>query len=335
MNRGHPLVVLDDYFVRGDPSKLLLKASRHDDDNDNGFTSATDSGYFEFDSGCPYLKELLSAHSIFPERWVRTDDVRIAYSSWLYRVHLLIIAIVAVKYAAGLTAGPAVYTLGTLSNICLFLVLSYHVVFFVALNYQPRWFEWTVIFYSPFAWAGIWLLLVQGDSHETASAAGSLSFSAGPLRAFLDQRVGPLALFLMHMFIWYKRRTVIGIAVFERKIRASSLTYWSHRAYSMLAALGIALVWKWYPCLSVCWDLYRYSATRDLINCRLVRLWAAERTMITWPRMVVTMLASGGTHVGWYSFISYAYHMVVWKEYLREGLAVWVIGNNAMCTKLT
>ncbi|KAJ2495429.1 Leucyl-tRNA synthetase, mitochondrial, partial [Coemansia sp. RSA 2052] len=42
------------------------------------------------------------------------------------------------------------------------------------------------------------------------------------------------------------------------------------------------------------------------------------------------MLVSGGTHVVWYSFISYAYHMVVWKEYLREGLAVWVVGNSAM-----
>ncbi|KAJ2747996.1 hypothetical protein GGI20_000083 [Coemansia sp. BCRC 34301] len=326
---GRPLVVLDDYFVKGDPFRLLQLASKQD--CDSAAACEPNSGYFEFDSRCPHLKELLSRHSIIPEQWMQTDDVRITYSHRLHRTHLGIIALLAVKYVAGLTAGPLMYTFGTLSNICLLLVLTYHVLFFVALNYRPKWFELTVVFLSPFAWAGIWLLLIQGDSHE---ADATLPVE-GALRVFLDRRIGPLALFLMHMFIWYSRRTVIGIAVFERKIRASAMTYWSHRVYSMFAALAIALAWKWYPCFSVSWDLYRYSATWDLVNCKLVRMWAAERSMIGWPRMLATMLVSGGTHVVWYSFISYAYHMVVWKEYLREGLAVWVVGNSAMCTKLS
>ncbi|KAJ2033794.1 hypothetical protein H4S03_005420 [Coemansia sp. S3946] len=323
--KGRPLVVLDDYFVKGDPFKLLQLAS------DSTTTCVSNSGYFEFDSGSPFLKELLARHSIIPEHWMKTDDVRITYSDRLQRSHLAIITLLAAKYVAGLTAGPLVYMFGTLSNICLLLVLSYHVLFFVALNYRPGWFEWTVVFLSPFAWAGVWLLLIQGDSHEADLALPA----AGALRVFLDRRIGPLALSMMHMFIWYSRRTVIGIAVFERKIRASSFTYWSHRVYSMLAALVIALAWKWYPCFSVCWDLFTYSTTRDLVNCRIVSMWAAERAMIGWPRMLATMMVSGGTHVVWYSFISYAYHMIVWKEYLREGLAVWVVGNSAMCTKLS
>ncbi|KAJ2382440.1 hypothetical protein H4S02_005748 [Coemansia sp. RSA 2611] len=329
--KGRPLVVLDDYFVKGDPFRLLQQASQQDSDSTTTNTCAPNNGYFEFDSGSPFLKELLARHSIIPENWMQTDDVRITYSHRLHRTHLAIIALLAAKYVAGLTAGPLVYSFGTLSNICLLLVLSYHVLFFVALNYRPGWFEWTAVFLSPFAWAGVWLLLIQGDNHEADLALPA----EGALRVFLDRRIGPLALFMMHMFIWYSRRTVIGIAVFERKIRASSLMYWSHRVYSMLAALAIALAWKWYPCFSVCWDLYMYSTTGDLVNCKLVRLWAAERSMIGWPRMLATMLASGGTHVVWYSFISYAYHMVVWKEYLREGLAVWVVGNSAMCTKLS
>ncbi|KAJ2846396.1 Leucyl-tRNA synthetase, mitochondrial, partial [Coemansia erecta] len=205
----------------------------------------------------------------------------------------------------------------------------------------PLWFELAVVFHSPFAWASIWLLIMQGDRHETdmldTHARAQKEYQKQQnnnqepwLITALDRRVGPLALLLMHVFIWYTRRTVIGVAVFERKTRASLAAYWMHRMYSVLAALIIVLVWKWYPLVSAGFDLYGYSTARQMVAGKLVREWAAERPMIPWLRLLTTMLVSGGIHVVWYSFISYAYHMIVWKQYLRDGLVVWVVQDGAM-----
>ncbi|KAJ2623366.1 hypothetical protein GGI25_002591 [Coemansia spiralis] len=140
----------------------------------------------------------------------------------------------------------------------------------------------------------------------------------------------------MHAFVWYMRRTVIGVTVFERKIRASLISYRCYRIYTVLAVPLIVLVWKWYPHVSALLESYVYlsldNQIEDPIN--YFRGSAMTRVGIGGRRLVAAMLVSGGTHVLWYSFISYAYHAVVWKEYLREGLAIWVVGNGTMCTKL-
>ncbi|KAI8324650.1 hypothetical protein GQ54DRAFT_54557 [Martensiomyces pterosporus] len=322
-------VILDDYFVKDD---LFSAPDRTDID------IRTLGGYFEVASGSPFLAKFFSTKHIISEKWMRTADIQITYSRWLYYAHLAIIALVAAKYVDGLSAEPLVYSLGSFGNICLLLVLSYHVLFFFSLNYRPAWFEQTVIFHSPFAWAAIWLLILHGDHGASPTSASSgakhpgasaqllgVGTAGGAVHTFLDRRVSAAMLLLMHAFIWYMRRTVIGVVVFERKIRAASFTHWSHRFYSVLAALFISLLWKWYPYLSVCWDLYRYPAARDLVDQKFVLEWVGERHMIGWAGMVGTMLVAGGTHILWYSFISYAYHMIMWKEYLREGLAIWVV----------
>ncbi|KAJ2762808.1 hypothetical protein IWQ57_005710, partial [Coemansia nantahalensis] len=69
-------------------------------------------------------------------------------------------------------------------------------------------------------------------------------------------------------------------------------------------------------------------------QCRDSYGWMGRRGIVGLARLGAAMLVSGGTHALWYSFISYAYHLIVWKEYLRDGLAVWVVGDSAMCTKL-
>ncbi|KAJ1965503.1 hypothetical protein GGI12_000725 [Dipsacomyces acuminosporus] len=332
--KSRSFVVLDDYFVNDD----LLSALDSTDVDIH-----TSGGYFEVASGSPFLTRFFSAKHIITGKWVRTEDVQITYSRWLYYTHLAIIALVAAKYADALSIGPLVYSLGSFSNICLLLVLSYHVLFFFSLNYRPGWFEQTVIFHSPFSWAAIWLLIINGNHGATSDTDSSsignsnttyTSSSTGHVHYFLDRHVRADALLLMHVFVWYMRRTVIGIVVFERKIRAARFTYWSHRIYSLLAPLLVLLLWKWYPYFSVCWDLRRYSPARDLVDQKFVFEWVGERRMIGWARMAATMLISGGTHVLWYSFVSYAYHMIVWKTYLREGLAIWVVSGGAMCTKL-
>ncbi|KAJ1955540.1 hypothetical protein EC988_001824 [Linderina pennispora] len=301
--KTRPLVVLDDYFVKRNLFSQL-KHSTHD--------IRFLGGYFEVSSGSPFLTKFFSTEHIIAQQWMRTADTQITYSWWLYAVHLAALLLLVFAYLASLSSAPLVYSLGTLPSICLLLVVSYHVCFFLALNYKPTWFERTVIFHSPFAWAAAWLLVLCNDSALA---------------------VPPTSLLAIHVFIWYVRRTAIGIVVFERKIRASSVLHWSHRAYSLVAPILIAWAWKWYPCLSVSWDLSGYSPTRDLLDQRVVRQWAAEREIPT-VQLLAAMAMAGGLHVVWYSFISYAYHMVVWKDYLREGLAVWVVSDGAMCTKL-
>ncbi|KAJ1723761.1 Transcription factor spt8 [Coemansia erecta] len=343
-NRGwegdRPFVILDDYFVR---DEFLSSLHQNIDTSELGITPSDNGKYFEIDSGTPFLKHLLTHLS--SGRWLRSNDVRITYSRWLYCMHVGIIASVTAKYISGLSlggggsGGSLVHALGTLGNICLLLVLSFHLVFFVALNFRPRWFEVTVVFHSPFAWAAIWLMIIQGDRHEIDVADGRARGAAGEHWAVsaLSRRVGPLGLLLMHVFIWYTRRTVIGVAVFERKTRASLAAYWMHRIYSILAALFIVLVWRWYPLVTAgVFNLQeQYSAAGQATIGKLVReSAAAERGMIGWLRILATMVIAGGFHVAWYSFISYAYHMIVWKQYLRDGLAVWVTQEGAMCTKL-
>ncbi|KAJ2357937.1 hypothetical protein GGF43_001156 [Coemansia sp. RSA 2618] len=321
--KQRPLVILDDYFVKDGQLSTLLES---DEGVDIAWASKGD--YFEIPSDSPFIKQLLSTHTAL-RRWTRTGAIQVTYSSWLYNIHLAIIAAVGARLLSGLTAAPLIYSLGTLATMCLCVVLSYHVLFFVSVNYRPAWFEQTVVFYSPFAWAAIWLLVFVGDTHETSTVA--VVDMDGPFRGLLDRRVGPLALLLMHVFVWYMRRTVIGVTVFERKVRASSCAHWSHRLYSVLAALAIAFVWAWYPHVASCWD---GLAQAGALERKPPREWADERSRIGVFRLAAAMLASGGTHALWYSFISYAYHMVVWKDYLREGLAVWVVDDSVMCTKL-
>ncbi|KAJ2549292.1 hypothetical protein EV175_004502 [Coemansia sp. RSA 1933] len=245
---------------------------------------------------------------------MRTESVKITYSWWLFYTHLCIIAAVSARYVASVTTGPAVHTLGTLSSLCLLLVSSYHIVFFVSLNYHPVWFEPTVVFHSPFAWAAIWLLVFHGED-RLATGHGT----DHPLWRFVDRRVGPVVLLGMHMFVWYMRRTVIGVTVFERKIRASLLSYRCYRVYTALAAPLIVLAWRIYPYASI-----GGSMPAD----------HHHRVAIGRARLIATMLVSGGSHVLWYSFISYAYDLVVWKVYLREGFATWIVGDVTVCTKL-
>ncbi|KAJ2617596.1 hypothetical protein H4S08_000237 [Coemansia sp. RSA 1365] len=324
-----PLVILDDYFVK----EGLLSALLQSDAANLDIPWAAKGDYFEIPSGDPFIKELFSSTHTALRQWTRTDDVRITYSSWLYNIHLGIVATVAARFIAGITSAPLVQSLGAMSNICLSLILSYHMVFFVALNYQPIWFEKTVIFHSPFAWAAIWLLVFFGDSQETSGAAAAVAFPS-PIRGLLDRRVGPLALLLMHVFVWYMRRTVIGIAVFERKIRAASWAHWFHRIYSVLAALFIVLAWRCYPYVFAYWGRHTLLAGDNVAGQKMLREWLDDREEISILRLIATMMVSGGIHALWYSFISYAYHMVMWREYMREGLAVWAVGDSVMCTKL-
>ncbi|KAJ1666914.1 hypothetical protein IW140_003333 [Coemansia sp. RSA 1813] len=261
---------------------------------------------------------------------MRTESVKITYSRWLFYTHLSIIVAVGARYIASVTTGPAVHTLGTLSSLCLLLVFSYHIVFFVSLNYRPVWFEPTVVFHSPFAWAAIWLLVFHGEDHILVSTTEG---TGNPLRRFVDRRVGPVVLLAMHIFVWYMRRTVIGVTVFERKIRASLLSYRCYRVYTALAAPLIVSAWRIHPYASIGWrapfgtGIGEGGMFRELPG-------GVDRVAISRGRLIATMLVSGGTHVLWYSFISYAYQLVVWKEYLREGFATWIVGDVTMCTKL-
>ncbi|KAJ1831621.1 hypothetical protein IWW55_005426 [Coemansia sp. RSA 2706] len=318
--KRRPLVILDDYFVRDGQLSAILEA-----DNDVDVAWASKGDYLDIPSGSPFIKQLLSTHTTL-RRWTRTGDIQVTYSNWLYNSHLAIMAAVCARLLSGLTAAPLVYSLGTLASISLCVVLSYHLLFFVSLNYQSVWFEQTVIFYSPFAWAAIWLLVFVGDQEISAVAVVDMN---GPYRGMLERRVGPLALLLMHVFVWYMRRTVIGITVFERRIRASAYANWSHRLYSVLAALAIVVVWQWYPRVAGAFVGCGSSSEHSLLL-----VWAAERDQVGIFRLAMVMLVSGTTHVLWYSFISYAYHLVVWKDYLREGLALWVVDDSVMCTKL-
>ncbi|KAJ2162634.1 hypothetical protein GGF46_000507 [Coemansia sp. RSA 552] len=321
MRCRRPLVILDDFFVRNE----LVAAILQSDDAD-----WAKGDFIELPASSPFARRLFSATHSALRRWVRTDDVQITYSSWLYYTHLLFIAAVGARLLAGLTAAPLVYSLSTLTSICLVLVLSYHVSFFLSLNYHPTWFEQASIYHSPFAWAAIWLLVFFGDDREVSTVA--IVDLDGPVRSMLDRRVGPLALLLMHVFVWYMRRTVIGVTVFERKIRASLCAYWFHRLYSVLAALAIVLAWRWAPYLSTFWDR---ATLLDVPPDRTpLREWIDERSSVGLLRLAATMLVSGTTHALWYSFISYAYHMVMWRVYMREGVVVWVIGDSAMCTRL-
>ncbi|KAJ2525985.1 60S ribosomal protein L3, partial [Coemansia sp. RSA 1937] len=312
-----PLVILDDYFVKDGQLSELLESN-----NGIDIAWASKGDYFEIPSDNPFIKRLLSTHTTL-RRWTRTSAIQVTYSTWLYNIHLAIIAAVGARLLSGLTAAPLIYSLGTLVTICLCVVLSYHTLFFVSLNYRPVWFEHTVVYFSPFAWAAIWLLVCIGDRETSTVAVVDMD---GPFRGLLDRRVGPLALLLMHIFVWYMRRTVIGITVFERKVRASAFENWSHRMYSVLAALAIVFVWRIYPYLATFWDGHVSDMER-----KPPRELADERSQIGVLRLIAAMLASGGTHAIWYSFISYAYHMVVWKEYLREGLAVWVVDDSSHC----
>ncbi|KAJ2709147.1 hypothetical protein H4R19_004400 [Coemansia spiralis] len=306
--RQRPHIVLDDFFVRDGVVAAIL------DQGDAVW--AAEGDYVEVPSGSSFAARLFASTHAVLRRWVRAPAVQVTYSGWLYNTHLAVIGAVGARYVSGLMTAPLAQSVGTLANMCLLLVLSYHVAFFAALNYRPGWFERTVLFHSPFAWAAIWLLVFAGDDPRAAGAPG------GPVQSQLDRRVGPLALLLMHCFVWWMRRTVIGVTVFECRVRASPRAHWTHRLYSLLAALAIALAWKVYPYASASWDLRpslaSYAGSGEL---GLVRLGAA-------------MLVSGSTHALWYSFISYAYHLVIWKDYLRDGLAIWVVGDSAMCTKL-
>ncbi|KAJ1783831.1 hypothetical protein LPJ59_006486 [Coemansia sp. RSA 2399] len=258
---------------------------------------------------------------------MRTESVKITYSRWLFYTHLCIIVAVCARYIASVTTGPAVHTLGTLTSLCLLLVSSYHIVFFVSLNYRPVWFEPTVVLHSPFAWAAIWLLVFHGEDRTPLSTA--YDYDHHPLRRFVDRRVGPVVLLAMHVFVWYMRRTVIGVTVFERKTRASLLSYRCYRVYTALAAPLIVFVWSIYPYASVGWHS---PSGRGLGAAGLPG--GFDRVAISRSRLIATMLVSGGTHVLWYSFISYAYELVVWKVYLREGFATWIVGDVTVCTKL-
>ncbi|KAJ2775215.1 hypothetical protein IWQ56_000212 [Coemansia nantahalensis] len=326
--RRRPHIVLDDFFVKDSVVAATL---------DQGGAAWTAEGdYLEVPSGSPFAGQLLASTHAVLRRWVRAPAVQVTYSGWLYNAHLAVIAAVAARYVSGLTTTPLARSLGSPANICLLLVLSYHVAFFAALNYRPAWFERTVVFHSPFAWAAIWLLVFAGDDPHAASGTG------GPVRSQLDRRVGPLALLLMHCFVWYARRTVIGVTVFECKIRASTCAHWIHRLYSVLAALAIVLAWKTLTYASAVWDRHHAatpagggsSSSSGGGQCRDSYGWMGRRGIVGLARLGAAMLVSGGTHALWYSFISYAYHLIVWKEYLRDGLAVWVVGDSAMCTKL-
>ncbi|KAJ2783462.1 hypothetical protein H4R18_001671 [Coemansia javaensis] len=316
-----PLVILDDFFVKDDVVSAIAR----------GGQLGVGGDCLEMPSENPFVKRLLSSTHVALRHWVRSDDVRVTYSGWLYNAHLAIIAAVAARYAAGLAGAPLAHSLGTLASICLAVVLGFHVLFFVSLNFRPAWFGHAVFFHSPFAWAAAWLLVFVGDGDGVSGVAVA---GRGPVRSALDRRVGPAALLLMHVFVWYTRRTVIGIAVFERKICASAYLYWTHRLYSVAAALVIVLVWKAYPYAPACWYLYRGAGLAESGARGLLRDWTDERGMVGLLRLGAAMLVSGGTHAMWYSFISYAYHMVVWRERLRDGLAVWVVGDRAMCTRL-
>ncbi|KAJ2520618.1 hypothetical protein H4217_001923 [Coemansia sp. RSA 1939] len=272
---------------------------------------------------------------------MRTESVKITYSRWLFYTHLSIIVAVCARYVASVTTGPAVHTLGTLSSLCLILVASYHIVFFVSLNYRPVWFEPTVVFHSPFAWAAIWLLVFHGEDRRMADAAddGADMVAVHPLRRFVDRRVGPVVLLAMHVFVWYMRRTVIGVTVFERKSRASLLSYRCYRVYTALAAPLIVIAWKLYPYAAVGWWHASSSSSSSFSRGRidtggLFHDMPVDRVAIGRARLLVTMAVSGATHVLWYSFISYAYQVVVWKDYMREGVVIWVVGDVTVCTKL-
>ncbi|KAJ2106450.1 hypothetical protein GGF48_006143, partial [Coemansia sp. RSA 921] len=106
--KKRPLVILDDYFVKDGQLSELLESN-----NGIDIAWASKGDYFEIPSDNPFIKRLLSTHTTL-RRWTRTSAIQVTYSTWLYNIHLAIIAAVGARLLSGLTAAPLIYSLGTL-----------------------------------------------------------------------------------------------------------------------------------------------------------------------------------------------------------------------------
>lgn len=118
-------------------------------------------------------------------------------------------------------------------------------------------------------------------------------------------------LLVLHAGVSYARRVATGVIVFEQRIRRSRLHYWTCRLYSLLSGLLIVVVCRWSPFLS---DRFLDGMSGS--------------------QVLAAVVMAGATHIAWYSLISYAYHMVVWQEHMRDGVAIWVVRHGTVCAKL-
>ncbi|KAJ1677409.1 hypothetical protein EV182_006239, partial [Spiromyces aspiralis] len=101
----------------------------------------------------------------------------------------------------------------------------------------------------------------------------------------------------------YMRRTLTGIVIYEQKIQSHMFNRWLYRALCCSTALAIVSIWLWYPYLSACWDLRKYSPPKQLLKNHVsLREWFGRHCVDNWSRLIFVSLCSGILHSLWNSF---------------------------------
>ncbi|KAJ1969221.1 hypothetical protein IWQ62_000766 [Dispira parvispora] len=302
------------------------------------------------------------------EYWVKGANVKVTYTRCQLLVHLVVILVSALQYALCLERQPLWYSFGTLPSFCSGFVLLHHTLVLVTCLWIPRLVQFVTIFGTPFAYGCLWINTWFGlpslklayphsppaklPEWADTSIASTLSlsprsagwtttqwpsqttaddFTSGTIREWALNQWVPFALWWL---LWVLRRNMHGIVIFQRSTQCSYLVCWIYRLYCLLCPSLVIVLWQWYPVLLATWNVRSYNTQDSLttVMAHKIHLTPSGPNVVY---MALVGVVAGISHITWYSFLSFSYHSVYWKTYLREGIVVWICGPQTVASKLT
>ncbi|KAJ1655454.1 hypothetical protein IWQ61_004806 [Dispira simplex] len=140
--------------------------------------------------------------------------------------------------------------------------------------------------------------------------------------------------FALWWLLWVLRRNLHGIVIFQQSTQCSYLVCWIYRLYCLFCPCLVIVLWQWYPVLLATWNVRSYNTEDSLttVMTHKIHLTPSGPNVVY---MALVGMAAGISHITWYSFLSFSYHSVYWKTYLREGIVVWLCGPQTVASKLT
>ncbi|KAJ1988851.1 hypothetical protein H4R33_002284 [Dimargaris cristalligena] len=155
-----------------------------------------------------------------------------------------------------------------------------------------------------------------------------------PLPAQLQWLSSRWIAFALWWVLWVIRRNSFGVVMFQKaSATPTRVKRMAYRLYCLICPCLVVLLWKWYPALLATWDNPRLDANEPIVALLLQKIHLSRPDYSCLFMAIVGVLA-GMSHIMWYSFLSFSYCAVYWKSYLREGVAVWLSGPQAVAGKL-
>ncbi|KAJ1985203.1 hypothetical protein H4R34_000162 [Dimargaris verticillata] len=257
--------------------------------------------------------------------WVQGAHIPIQYTPVQRILHACALAVTVLQYGRLLTAVPTAYTLRTLSSLCLAVVALHHMGSLVTFGLLPRLHQPFLIYFTPSAYGCLWLFVWFSPQEATALVNHFASNAAVRQQVWSANPTGwsswssRWSVFALWWVLWVIRRHTYGVVFFQRASQCHPWQRWAYRLYCLICPALLVTAWQWYPYLLARWEP--------------PLTWRPLQPSL-WHTGLVGGLA-GVSHWMWYSFLSFSYRSILWKTYLREGVAIWRSGAQTVVSRLT